>query len=447
MKNSLSRDLIARIGGFWKRHGCFCWFFVCLLALTGTSGLPNRAAQAATTSRYLFTAFTNSSESNLYLYQAADAFNFNLVKGPVYTPPSGLVRDPSLMKHTNGYYYIAYTTNWSGTNFGIARSSDLIHWSFVTNVNVGISGIQSTWAPEWFIGSDGSVNIIVSLSAGAYTNFRPYIFTAQNSSLTSWKSGVVLDGISPNYIDTFIIKTGNTYHAFTKNETTKYIEHATASNLTGPYRFVGTGDWAGWGNLVEGPALVRLDSGAWRIYFDKYTSPTGYYYSDSNDLAIWSAKAKLPGGLSGFVRHGTVLKESVGVNRLQSYNYPARYVRHYDLDVLIEANVAPLRDSQWRIVPGLANANGYFSLEAVNYPGYYLRHYDYDLRLDPNDGTATFKADATFKKVPGLADSGWSSFQSYNYPSRYIRHYDYYLRIDPIGTDTEKQDATFKVTD
>jgi len=31
------------------------------------------------------------------------------------------------------------------------------------------------------------------------------------------------------------VKSGSTYHAFSKNETTKYIEHATTTSLTGPY--------------------------------------------------------------------------------------------------------------------------------------------------------------------------------------------------------------------
>jgi hypothetical protein len=449
MKNSSSKHLMNPMSSLIRRHGCFFCFLLGLLLLIAI-GLPHQSAQAATTTQYLFAVFTNGSESNMYLYQAADALNFNLVKGPAYTPPGGLVRDPSLMRHTDSYYYIAYTTNWAGTDFGIARSWDLTNWSFVTNVNVNVSGTQNTWAPEWFIDSDGSVNLIVSLSSSTDGDFQPYKFTAQNGSLTSWSGGVALNGITPNYIDTFIVKEGNIYHAFAKNETTQYIEHAIASNLTGPYYFIGTGDWAGWGNGIESPALVQLDSGAWRIYFDKYAAPTGYYYSDSPDLATWSAKAELPGGLSGLVRHGTVIKESVkgvDVKRLQSKNFTDRYIRHYNFDVLLEANVVPFRDSQWRIVPGLANGNGYISLESVNLPGYYLRHRDFDLRLNPDDGTDLFKADATFKKVAGLADSSWSSFQSYNFPDRYIRHHNFYLLLDPISTVEDKLDATFKLTD
>jgi hypothetical protein len=40
---------------------------------------------------------------------------------------------------------------------------------------------------------------------------------------------------------------------------------------------------------------------------DGYNSHT-FWYSDSTNLTTWTAKQQLPDGLSGFVRHGTVLK-------------------------------------------------------------------------------------------------------------------------------------------
>mgnify|MGYP000866029714 FL=1 len=136
--------------------------------------------------------------------------------------------------------------------------------------------------------------------------------------------------------------------------------------------------------------------------------------------------------------------ESIPAVRLQSYNYPNRYVRHADFDARIDENVTPEEDSQWKLVPGLANSSeGYVSIQSVNNPGYYLRHWDYDFRLDKNDGTAIFAEDATFKLVPGLADPSGVSFQSYNYPDRYIRHYGFLLKLEKISTDLDRQDATF----
>lgn len=54
----------------------------------------------AVSAPYVFAVFTDSSESNLYIYTSSDATNFSLLKGPAYTPPTELVRDPSIMLHT-----------------------------------------------------------------------------------------------------------------------------------------------------------------------------------------------------------------------------------------------------------------------------------------------------------------------------------------------------------
>ena len=99
-------------------------------------------------------------------------------------------------------------------------------------------------------------------------------------------------------------------------------------------------------------------------------------------------------------------------------------------------------------MPGLAESSG-VSFESVNFPGSYLRHSDFAVRLAANDGSSTFRADATFRQVPGFADASWTSFRSFNYPDRYLRHYSSVLRIDPISSSSstvDKQDATFRVT-
>ncbi|MBI0297748.1 family 43 glycosylhydrolase [Streptomyces sp. PRKS01-29] len=272
---------------------------------------PARDTTAAT--RFTMTAFTNSSESNMYVYQSSDATTYTLLKGPAYTPPSGLIRDPSVIKHTDGYYYIVYTTNWTGNTIGFARSRDRVTWSFVRDHTLPVAGLERTWAPEFFVDDGGGVHIIVSLDTTSTPDyiFRPHLLTATDASLTSWTTPTPLKGLdTANYIDTFVVRHAGQYHAFTKQETTKYIEHATAGSLGGPYTFRGTGDWAGWGSWREGPALVRLDNGGWRIYFDGYTEQK-YYYSDSLDnFRTWTPIRELP-GLTGFARHFTVWKETV----------------------------------------------------------------------------------------------------------------------------------------
>ncbi|KAF5379147.1 hypothetical protein D9615_006041 [Tricholomella constricta] len=278
-----------------------------------TPALSPEAFKRAVAAPYVFTAFTSASESNLYVYTSNDGTSFNLLKGPAYTPPTGLIRDPSVILHTDGKYYIAYTTNWSGTNFAIASSTNLQSWTLVATISTA-SSFQpvNTWAPEFFKDpKTGKINIIVSLSTGSYGPFLPYAFTATDSTLKTWSGPVVLSGISNaglGYIDTFPVYFNNQYHIFAKAETNgkKTIEHAVASSLTGPYNFVQTGNFAGWGQ-AEGPCITVLPNGKFRLYADGYSSGK-YIYSDSSDLYNWSAYQTIP-SLSGTVRHGTVLKQ------------------------------------------------------------------------------------------------------------------------------------------
>lgn len=225
------------------------------LVLGELPGLLGSAAAAApahgSATRYTIVPFLNSDDGTVNVYQSDDATDFRLVKSSAYTPPSNRIRDASVFKHTDGYYYITYTTHtWQdvSTTIGFARSSDRANWTFLYDYTVPITGLSRAWAPEWFVDSDGSVNVIVSCSTtDDEWIFTPYVMKAANSALTAWSSPVALSGIGANHIDTFIVKIGSTYHAFPKNETTKYIEYATASSLTGPYTITRTGDWAGLG--------------------------------------------------------------------------------------------------------------------------------------------------------------------------------------------------------
>ncbi|NBM18731.1 glycoside hydrolase family 43 protein [Streptomyces sp. GC420] len=434
-----------------------------LAAVLAVPGAPETAGAAAPppgqATRYTMTAFTNSSESNMYVYESPDATGFTLLKGPAYTPPSGMIRDPSVFRHTDGNYYLTYTTRtWSAlsTTIGFARSRDRVNWTFLYDYTVPISGLQRAWAPEWFVDTDGSVNVILSASVAADGEwvFKPYKLTATDPALTSWSTPVLLSGLGPNHIDTFIVKAGSVYHAFAKNETTKYIEYATASSLTGPYTFRRTGDWAGFGGYAEGPALVPLDNGGWRIYYDAYSAGK-YWYSDSHDdFATWSAPTELP-GLTGFVRHLTVLRETVpggvglptGTTRsLRSVNHTDRYAAvranglgHLD-PVTSSSSTAVKQSATFTVVPGLADANCYSFRDTT---GRYLRHWDFRARFDDADGSAVFAGDATYCARPGTA-AGSVRLESYNYPGRYVRHYNHELRVDlHQDTDLFRADSSF----
>jgi hypothetical protein len=314
------------------------WLPAISMVILAVAGLvvaaPGSGRAASPVWRYTMVAFSNVSDRDMDVYESWDATQFQPVRLAAYRPPSGTVRDPSIFRNTDGLYYITYTTA-DGANIGFARSSDRINWTPLGNYPVpfccaflpgtgdgtgsasppGSSGSAGSsdgpslspfttkaWAPEWFVDGD-RVNVILSMSTGG--GFVPYLMTARDSSLRSWSPPVPLAGIGADHIDTTVVKVGSTYHAFTKNETKKVVEHAVASSLTGPYSFVPPGNW---GPLREGPALVQLPNDTWRIYLDAYTEGK-YLYSDSTDgLQTWSPVHELP-GLSGTVRHAGVMRE------------------------------------------------------------------------------------------------------------------------------------------
>ena len=285
---------------------------------TTVSAPAQAAAPVAKAERtYLMSAFTATSQNQLSLFTSADGVTFTSLGSEVYQPPKDLLRDPSIIRAADGLYYIAYTTNWTGSTFGIAKSADLKRWTHVADVPVSLPDteqkISNVWAPEWFRESDGSLKLIVSLSkAGTQGPFAAYALKALDASFTKFGDPVPMRGLENNYIDTFVIQHEGRYVAFAKNETTKFIEMATAPALEGPWTVQKTGDWAGWGGPSEGQALVPVKGAdgrsGWRIYFDDYMTKR-YWYSDSFDgLQTWTPKKEL-GGVSGSVRHFTVIAE------------------------------------------------------------------------------------------------------------------------------------------
>lgn len=146
---------------------------------------------------------------------------------------------------------------------------------------------------------------------------------------------------------------------------------------------------------------------------------------------------------SGSTDSGQSPAGAVFATRLESYDLPNHYVRHYGFIARLDPDVSPVEDSEFAIVPGLADASG-ISFESLNYPGYYLRHWDYKLRLEPKEDSTQFAQDATFLREPGLADITASSFRSFNYPLRHLRHSELLLRVDPISADSDRPSATFK---
>ncbi|WP_250029998.1 family 43 glycosylhydrolase [Paractinoplanes maris] len=278
----------------------------CLAALLALATVLTVPAPALGATTLVYATFKGDAQADeeLWLYQSTNGgTSYSVLADTNFHGPTGVLRDPSILKY-NGRYYIAYTVqSWTtnSTYFNVASSTNLTTWTNVASVPSGIANTRFTWAPEFYV-EGNTVRIIASVAATTCADcFRPYVYTAQNSALSSWSGPARMWGLGTNHIDTSVVKSGSTWHAFTKDETGKYIEHwTTTANLTEGW--VNRGRL--WSSGYEGPSLVRLDNGGWRIYVDRYSTGGGIYTATSSDLNTWTGLTSVacPG-----CRHGTAI--------------------------------------------------------------------------------------------------------------------------------------------
>jgi hypothetical protein len=465
-----------------------------LLVLTAswTVAIPKPALALDPFAGYLMAHFIGegSAGQQIYLSHSTDGLHWtDLNSGsPVLLSTVGTrgVRDPVLVRSPAGdRYWIVATDlcigcgqNWDAAiNNGsrslvVWESTDLVTWSapWLLNVAGAIPDGRNAWAPEaiWNPATNDYVLYwATNVPQNGATKHRIYAARTSNfRTITTPQPYIVRPG-SQEIIDTQIVEVPAGIGNY------RYVRASGDGQITieGSNAILGT--WTNLGNLagigltgsqVEGPMWMKFnDRNEWTLYLDQYSSGRGYLpvlTTNPSSPATYRIAAAGSYHLGGTrKRHGSVLNLTAAeqsrvlnrwantpVNRIQSYNFQDRYVRHANFDARIDANVSPAQDAQFRLVPGLNAASGTVSFESVNVPGYYLRHFNYDFVLAANNGTATFAADATFRRVAGLADASWNSFQSYNFPDRYIRHSGYLLRLDPITDATGRADATFRVT-
>ncbi|MFJ2171698.1 glycoside hydrolase family 43 protein [Streptomyces sp. NPDC087851] len=439
------------------------------LALTGALTLGAGTAHAAD-SAYVMCYFTESpggdgTDYGLHLAVSTDSLNWIPLNqnNPVVTPTAGALglRDPFILRKRDGTFVVLATdlkgTDWSYVSqyVHVWNSTDLRTFTGYHRLRLHDMNTHS-WAPEAFwdagrgqyaliysaVNGSGHNVIMVNHTSDFLTASAPQVFFDPGYDVIDGNMAVGVGGVN--------------YLYFKKNQT---LVGARSTSLDpGSFTEFGTGVAQGG---TEAPTVVRsLTSNTWYLWGDTYT-PNGVFYAwQSSNLSAgtWTALDQrsytqpLNSKHCGIATITTAEYDNLlarwgapAWNRLKSYNFPARYLRHANNVGRIDPYpFDPYADSQWKLVPGLADSAG-VSFQSVNYPTRYLRHYNYQLQLDAGDGTSTFAADATFYRTAGLADAGWSSFRSYNNPTRYLRHANYVLRIDPVATATERQDATFRV--
>ncbi|MET3985244.1 sucrose-6-phosphate hydrolase SacC (GH32 family) [Streptomyces sp. PvR034] len=362
---------------------------VCLL-LAGLTVMATPQRAAAADPGYLMVHFTGEGATGqqMYLSHSTDGVHWNDLNGggTVLRSPVGTkgVRDPALVRSPDGGKYWIVATDlcigcgqsWGDSinngsrNLVVWESADLVTWSqpWLLNVAGAIPDGRNAWAPE-------------------------AIWDPQTEDyVLYWATNVPLDGVTKHRI--FYART----HDFRTVTTPRvYIERPGAQEIidtqiievpsgVGDYRYVRAsgdgqitlegsdsilGTWTTLGNLsgigltgsmVEGPMWMKFNgTNTWGLYLDQYATNGGYMpvvTTDPSDPATYQKQAPGSYSMGGTrKRHGWILNLTAAeerrvlarwphtaANRLQSFNFPDRYVRHVDMDVRIDPNISPADD-------------------------------------------------------------------------------------------------------
>jgi non-reducing end alpha-L-arabinofuranosidase len=165
--------------------------------------------------------------------------------------------------------------------------------------------------------------------------------------------------------------------------------------------------------------------------------------SDAAENSVQANIVSVGYGAPSPVAAGTLNAGSTLSLRATTACCATRYIRHQNnnaVTAVVSAGSPAVDkgDASWIVRRGLANASC-VSFESRNFPGDFLRHANFQLLRQPHDGTALFRADATF--CPRAVQGG-TAFAAFNFPTRSIRHFNNTLFIASNGGPNAFDSAT-----
>ncbi|WP_053226288.1 immunoglobulin-like domain-containing protein [Solirubrobacter soli] len=269
------------------------------------------------------------------------------------------LRDPFIIRSHDGdtFYMIATDLNWFNRNrdylindsqyIEVFESHDLVNWSPQRHVKVAPDSAGNAFAPEAYW--DDSIGAYVVFWAQAMwqdtvnrTNpgNQQMWYTTTRDFRTFAPPAVWQNPYPQSRIDTTVIKVGDWYYRFTKNEAgnaasdvfsekNTNLRDANIANWTPVAPSIGRSTWVA-NQGYEGPLVFKANAGdtacPGQFYFwaDRYTNGGGYQLSCSPDIEAPKWTAKTPRFTNtGTVRHGTVTPLALREwNRIQGIPNP-----------------------------------------------------------------------------------------------------------------------------
>ena len=100
---------------------------------------------------FMFSYFNNNGKDGLHLAYSNDGLNWTALNNdrtfliPVLSKDS-LMRDPCIIRGSDGLFHMVWTVSWKEKGIGYASSKALIHWSEQKFIPVMM---QEDWAKLW----------------------------------------------------------------------------------------------------------------------------------------------------------------------------------------------------------------------------------------------------------------------------------------------------------
>lgn len=265
---------------------------------------------------YLFVHFTGETEEGEQIYFALseDGLHWEDLNGgrPALRSSIGEkgVRDPFILRsEIDKCYYIIATDlriasgkgweaaeNQGSTRVILWKSRDLRRWSDPWSAELAVPGAGCVWAPEAVYDPEERA--------------KQRIYCAYTRDFREFSEPELYIDRDNDVIDTTIIREGEFFYRFSKDETVKNIYVDRGKRLRGEFEPVFSETLTQLYG-VEGPAAFPLGRpGAWCLLVDQFAERKGYLPLITDDLAEGSFRVLEPGEYDmgqSRKRHGSVL--------------------------------------------------------------------------------------------------------------------------------------------
>ncbi len=261
---------------------------------------------------YLFTHFTNDAKEDkehIWFAVSRDGLFWQDLGSdePLLTSLLGTtgIRDPFIVYDEKLKKYFIIATDLCTTKGGnwydyshkgsrsilIWESENLLDWSDVRKVEVGIPGAGCVWAPEavycrekdcWMVFWASNVREKRELF------HKQRIYASYTKDFTEFTPAFKFMEKKVSLIDTNIVWENGWYYRFTKDETNKHIILERCRTLVPEngeeYETIHSDYFASFFGL-EGPECYRLPDGRWCLIVDRYHTKKGYLPVVCDDLS------------------------------------------------------------------------------------------------------------------------------------------------------------------